>query len=158
MYKKILLATDGSKRSAIAADHALEIARAGDAELQVISVVDSGKPREAYDIDPDFHAETEELTDVNVQELIDERSRPEHKFVDEIATRASEAGVSATTSVLLGDPHKEILNYAKEAGSDVIVMGSHGRGALASAMVGSVTSKIIHQGDIPVLVIPVHDA
>lgn len=158
MFKKVMIATDGSSRAEKAAEHAFMMAKACGAELQVVSVVDAGSPREAYDIDPDFHDETEEMTDVNVDELKEQRSEPEQKVVESMIAAAREAGLNVSSHVAMGDPAKEILAFAKESGTDVIVLGSHGRSALGSAVMGSVCTKIVHSGEIPVLVVPVHDS
>ncbi len=158
MFKKVMIATDGSERAEKAAEHAFVMAKACEAELQVVSIVNAGSPREAYEIDPDFHEETEEMTDVNVDELKEQRSAPEQKVVDNMVAAARENGINNISShIATGDPAKEILSYARENGTDVIVIGSHGRSALASAVMGSVCTKIVHAGEIPVLVVPVHE-
>jgi nucleotide-binding universal stress UspA family protein len=46
-----------------------------------------------------------------------------------------------------------ILDYAAEKAVDEIVMGSHGRGALAGALVGSVAQKVVHGASVPVVLV-----
>ena len=53
-----------------------------------------------------------------------------------------------------GTPSKEIVRYAKERDIDLIVMGTHGRGLLAHAVMGSVTEKVVRNAPCPVLTLP----
>ncbi len=154
MFSKIMIATDGSERAERAAEHAFVLAKACNAELQVVSVTNTSSPREAYEIDPDFHEETEEMTNVNVDELKEKRSRPEREIVDKVLKLAAEKGIRASGHVAAGDPAEEILKFAEESGTGLIVLGSHGRGALASAVMGSVCAKVVRSGETPVLVVP----
>jgi len=52
-----------------------------------------------------------------------------------------------------GDPAGVIGEEAREAGADLIVVGTHGRGALARAVVGSVSTKLVHEAPCDVLVV-----
>lgn len=53
----------------------------------------------------------------------------------------------------VGDLAATIVEYAREKGCGQIVMGTHGRGKLAGAVLGSVAAKVIHLADVPVLLI-----
>lgn len=53
----------------------------------------------------------------------------------------------------VGDPATVIAEYARDKGCDQIAMGSHGRGALAGLLMGSVATKVIHLSDTPVLLV-----
>ena len=152
MLKRILLATDGSNRSEKAATHAIDLAKSAGAELSIVSVVDSGSPRTAIDIDP-YDIEDKSILD----ELDEEKKKPEYAFVKRIGEMASAAGVKSGSEVRIGTPADEILAYAKETSSDMIVIGSHGRGAVANAVMGSTGTNIVHKGDVPVLIIPMKD-
>ncbi|HKB21086.1 MAG TPA: universal stress protein [Gaiellaceae bacterium] len=68
------------------------------------------------------------------------------------ATKADEAGVESRAEILEGDPVDEILSVADNRGADLIVMGSRGRGALAGALLGSVSSGVVQHASVPVLV------
>ena len=48
---------------------------------------------------------------------------------------------------------KQIVNYAKEIGSDLIVMGTHGRGPMAHLLMGSVAERVVRLAGCPVLVV-----
>lgn len=152
MFKKILVAADGSSRAEKASSYAIGLAKSCGAELNVVSVVDIGSPRTAMEIDPDY---TEELKDsIDVDKLEDERKKIENQIVDHVNKMASAEGVSASGSVRVGHPSEEILKQAKDEGCDLIVMGSHGRRGLSAAVMGSVSTNVIHAGTFPVLVVP----
>lgn len=70
------------------------------------------------------------------------------------ATRVlSAAGVSHTTRMLVGEPGGVIARTAKESRCNLIVMGSHGHGALKALVLGSVVTKVLAQTEIPVLIV-----
>jgi nucleotide-binding universal stress UspA family protein len=64
------------------------------------------------------------------------------------------AAARCSTTVEFGDPATVIAETAETLGCALIAMGSHGAGALHSLLTGSVTTKVIHVGSRPVLVIP----
>jgi nucleotide-binding universal stress UspA family protein len=69
-------------------------------------------------------------------------------------TRAAlkRAHVAFTEKLVVSEPAPSIIKTAKTERCDLIVMGSHGHSALKNLFVGSVTAKVIAQGDIPVVV------
>jgi nucleotide-binding universal stress UspA family protein len=68
----------------------------------------------------------------------------------------TKAGVTATTLVAEGRPVEALLAAAKEHKAEMIVVGSHGEGAVSAAFLGSTALKLLHHSDIPVLVVPRH--
>lgn len=155
MVKKILVATDGSPRAEKAAEFGIRLAKACSADVNVISVVDEGSPRTALDIDKD---EIQEIMDeFDIAELEDDRKKPELVFVSRVTKMAKGEGISAKCEVRIGKPKDEILNYAAETSSDLIVLGSHGRTSMGNALMGSLTTSVLHSGSVPVLVIPAQD-
>jgi nucleotide-binding universal stress UspA family protein len=81
---------------------------------------------------------------------------PARAAIKELADKvASESGVTAPdvrVSLVRGDPATELLAAARDA--DLLVVGSRGTGAFASFLMGSVSTKIMHQAPCPVAVIP----
>ena len=75
------------------------------------------------------------------------------KALADTLTRAQEAGLETHPHIGVGDAARVILDYAAEKAVDEIVMGSHGRGALAGALVGSVAQKVVHGANVPVVLV-----
>ena len=70
------------------------------------------------------------------------------------AQRVRDAGIVCDVMLIEGAPHVEIVNHAEKQNGELIVLGTHGRGGLASAILGSVTERVIHRATCPVLVVP----
>ncbi|MEO8441516.1 MAG: universal stress protein, partial [Betaproteobacteria bacterium] len=76
------------------------------------------------------------------------------KIVDAVAAEARSARVKCETAIVISvRPYEAILQRAKKAKCDLIVMSSHGRTGLASLLLGSETSKVLTHSKIPVLVV-----
>ncbi|MNY55760.1 Stress response protein NhaX [compost metagenome] len=72
---------------------------------------------------------------------------------DEVKGRLEAEGLNATVELLQGSPAEVILNYAKEQGVDVIVIGSRGLGGIREFVLGSVSHNVVQSARIPVLVV-----
>jgi nucleotide-binding universal stress UspA family protein len=81
----------------------------------------------------------------------------EHRQIQDIANRLRKAGLDATALLVHGETVETILQEASDLDVDMIVVGSHGRGAMYQLLVGSVSKEILHDSPIPVLVIPTHN-
>ncbi|WP_135303446.1 universal stress protein [Haloarcula amylovorans] len=135
-FERILVPTDGSDGARIASDRAIDLALATDAALHVVHVVDP------YLLD----------TQVDPSQLLDALEDVGEQAVEEVETRATEAGVSTVkTELLTGNPHRAIVDYADEHDVDCIVMGTHGRTGLERYILGSVTERVVRLADVPVL-------
>ncbi|MGH3137382.1 MAG: universal stress protein [Gaiellaceae bacterium] len=137
--KKILIATDGSASALEAVAFGLELAREQDAEAVVIHVAP------ALDILPvaGFGMPAAQRHPVGPYDRMP---------LDEASTLATAAGVSARTELLTGNPVDEIVAFADSIDADLIVVGSRGHGAVASALLGSVSQGVLHEARRPVLV------
>ncbi|AQL44319.1 universal stress protein [Halorientalis sp. IM1011] len=136
MYDRILVPTDGSDHAVRAAEHALALARAFDATVRVIGVVDIQSvagPFNAGGVDDEFvdglKSQARESIEA-VEALTDER---------------------VETDVLEGTPAKSIVDDAADFDADLIVMGTHGRTGINRYVVGSVTERVVRLADAPVL-------
>lgn len=134
-FKKILVATDGSKYSDTAVKKAIDFAKSYGGEIVAISVVD---------IPPEFYAESPKT----VEELVNKAKG----YVEDVKREAESKGVKAETFVREGEAYRIIVDMAKEARAGIIVMGSHGRTGLKRLLMGSVTEKVIGHTPCPVLV------
>lgn len=138
----LLLPVDGSEYSDRALDYA--IARAA-------------KTRDAVHA----HVLTVQapIVTVNVKLFVSQESLETYyreegtKALADTLARAQEAGLETHPHIGVGDAARVILDYAAEKAVDEIVMGSHGRGALAGALVGSVAQKVVHGASVPVVLV-----
>lgn len=142
-YKKILVATDGSKYSENAAAQAVTIAKQCGGSLVVISVVasESESPLDIVrlelrkDIIADKELKAAECSIKNVQELSEKQ------------------GVNAEGLIMSGSPYEAIVSVAKERKVDLIVVGSHGKTGLDRLIMGSVAERVIMLSPCAVLVV-----
>lgn len=144
---KILLATDGSEFSMMAAQYAARMARAmGEAEITVIFVKDPashGLMSAGLDIYPDPNLMT------RVSEQLDEIANEVLHETREVLLNEKKGGDFRS---LWGSPSAIVCEIAEKEGFDLIVVGS--RGLRVSPMVlGSVTYQILTHSRVPVLVV-----
>lgn len=77
-----------------------------------------------------------------------------HTRLNEVKTDVQNRGFSATAVEETGNPADVILDKADEVGASMIIMGSHGHGALFHLLVGSATEGVLKRTKVPVLIVP----
>ena len=147
MISKILVPTDGSKTAQKAARYAVDLAKQLGASIIVLSVFDWISFMGSAS--PDTFVAPRELE--SVESSLQEAARKHGEAVKKLCDKH---GVQSKMILTTGHPVEDIVKEAKRSKADLIVMGSHGRSALAAAVLGSVTYGVIHR-DIktPVLVV-----
>ncbi|MUV88967.1 universal stress protein [Halapricum sp. CBA1109] len=138
MYDAIAVGTDGSENAQEAVERAVNLAREHDAELHVITVVNTARYGEPA-------LSSHELV---LNELEDRANRQ----LDAISEYGTEAGVRVVTRCFHGDPSEEIVEYARENDVDLIVLGARGRTHPRST-IGSTASRVLQDIDHEVLVV-----
>jgi nucleotide-binding universal stress UspA family protein len=141
VMKKIVIATDGSPSARDAVEFGLELALEQDAEpvfVHVAPVLDVAPVSGVGYAPPGAWPHT--VTEHDRAPLV------------EAAAIAAERGVTAKTELLAGNPADEIVAYADSIDADLIVVGSRGHGAVASALLGSVSRAVLREARRPVLV------
>ena len=139
LFKKILIATDGSKRTQNAVDMGLKIAGGQGSKVYAVYVVDTVT----------FTSIPMDVTWENMYQLLKDEGEDAVKAVKDIAP----AGVEVETHVLEGNPAVEITRYAADNGVDLIVMGTLGKSGIDRILLGSTAEKVIRIANCPVLVI-----
>lgn len=90
------------------------------------------------------------------RESLAKKFHVEHRQIQELANRMRKAGVDTTALLVHGATVETILKEASELEVDMIVVGSHGRGAMYQLLVGSVSKAVLHKSRFPILVVPTH--
>ncbi len=140
--KKILIATDGSASSHEAVEFGLDLAAERGAEPVLVHVAP------VMDVLPP--AGFGFATPGAVHHELNEHDRAP---LDQAAEIAALRGIDAKTELLAGDAVDEIVAYADSIDADLIVVGSRGHGAIAGALLGSVSTGVLHEARRPVLVV-----
>ena len=141
MYQRILIPTDGSACSIAATDHAMELAEAFGSRVTFVRVLE--------------HHYLPASAPIMARQTETANSETEHyatKILDRAKEIALDRGIEAETVWEIDDhPQDVIVKHAD--GHDLIVMGSHGRSGLGRIMFGSVTQRVLHRANCPVLII-----
>lgn len=142
LFKKIVTAYDGSKAATKALNKAIEMVKlTPDASLEVIHVFDFPRFYVA-----DGYAPIPASMNQDFYELAE-------KTVEEAKARLQEAGISAKVEMVQGAAAESILDYAKNNGNDLIIIGSRGLGGIREFVLGSVSHNVVQHAQIPVLVV-----
>ena len=141
--KRLLIATDGSEASREAVTEGVALARDLDARVLFVYV----KPAPSNLFGAPYY-----------QRKLTGETAEARRAVGEAMQVALEEGVDADWEILEGDAAGKIVGLARERKADLIVVGSHGRGAIAGTVVGSVSGEVVHNADRPVLVARPHAA
>ncbi len=144
MFKNILLATDGSAASDHAARLAVDLARTGGARLTALYVVD---PYPYLGI-----GETNPLGFQAYMSAAYEHAAQAHAKVSAMCVQGGKAVDLQLRRAEDMHASDGILEAAREEGSDLIVVGSHGRTGLGRLMLGSIAARVVSQSPVPVLV------
>ncbi|MBX7098686.1 MAG: universal stress protein [Myxococcaceae bacterium] len=138
--KTIIAALDGSDPALHAATKAAELARALGARLVLTSVVTPVFiPMEAGAID--------------LAAIEDAMAKDAEAQLTKAATTLQSPGLKIDRKVLRGTTVECLIDLAQKEQADLVVVGSHGRGAVQRALLGSVSSRLVHQCPRPVLVV-----
>lgn len=89
-----------------------------------------------------------------VREHMAEILRQEHQDIQELAAGLKASGVEAEALLVQGPTTDTLLEVAANVKAEMIIVGSHGRGALFRAFVGSVSEQLLKESKVPVLVVP----
>jgi nucleotide-binding universal stress UspA family protein len=141
--KKLLLATDLSEASASATDEAFELATRLDATLLVVSVIDPGSLL---------------MPGGRFRVRVDQVREKREQLAQELVERGREAGVDVSFLIWTGDPGDMIVEAAEAEHADMILVGSHGRGAVGRLFLGSVSEHVVRNAPCPVLVVRPREA
>ena len=138
MFKKILIANDGSEGAFAALDAALRLAHSHKAQLHMISV--------------------EEIQWIpgSREEVIGDKELADRKFaavVEKALTEAKHHRVKLTTHIVVGHAVPAIVDFIERDGFDLLVTGFMGHSALYNRVIGSTTDRLVELAPCTVLVV-----
>ena len=138
-YKRIMVATDGSRPARKAVETGIDIAKLSGAKIYAV-----------YVVVPTTHS----ARDFGWEKAAMEHFRNEGKraigFVEETAKAA---GIEVESVLIEGHPADEIVKFAEQNDIEMIVMGTLGKTGLDRFLLGSVAENVVRHSKIPVLVV-----
>lgn len=141
--KKILVATDFSEHAQLAVRYGAEFAKQFSAELLICHVVPYP------DLISQLPPTAEAYIPSNLHEIhVRTAEEQGQKLIAEFCQ-----GVNAAFRYCSGSPFVEIIRLAKEEDVDLLIIGTHGRGAVAHMLLGSVAERVVRKAPCPVLTI-----
>jgi len=141
--KKILIAVDESACSAEAVKFGVELASEHEADVIFVHVAP------ATDIVPIAGFGMA----VAMPRMPHELNAYDRAPLEEAEQIAEQHGVRASSELLVGDPADAVVGYADSQNVDLIVVGSRGHGALATALLGSVSRSVLSDSKRPVVIV-----
>ena len=138
LVTSILVPVDGSDHALKALNYALEMAEKYDAKVEILTVVNEVK------MAPDWAREYSEKLREQGEEVL------ESTFSKAVKQKP---GVEISKCLAEGYVSEEILKCAEKGNHDLIVMGSRGMGLVRGLVLGSVSSRVVNQAKIPVLIV-----
>jgi nucleotide-binding universal stress UspA family protein len=145
MYRKILIATDGSERSIKSSRHGIKLAKSLGSDVLVIYVINEMAISSVI--------ATLIRKGSSEEDLRKTLKASAEKIVMEVAKMGEASGVRVESLIREGDPASRILDVARIEGVDLILMGSHGEGGITKRLIGSVAQKVLNWSDTPVMIV-----
>jgi len=158
-YQNILITTDLTPNSEYAFKHAVLLARKSQAKIHLLHIIP--------EVDAGFRSYVSAVMGEGKLEKLEKRQEDEARIEikrgleeftrAELANHPEDFQNIASIEVFHGHPVSQILQAAERHNADVIVMGTHGKGALEHTFLGTVTEKVLRRSKKPVFVIPTPD-
>jgi nucleotide-binding universal stress UspA family protein len=138
MFKRILLATDGSTNAGAALEYARDLALRDNAQVIVVY---------AFPPVPKY------LGEPALEQLITRHITEGRQVISQALQELREVGLNVIVEILEGPPADAILRVANVRQCDLIVMGSRGHGEVASLLLGSVSHRVLAHARVPVMIV-----
>jgi nucleotide-binding universal stress UspA family protein len=144
IFRKIMVATDGSELVKKAVDSAIEIAKSSNAKLYAVHVIALG----------DYYSPMPLSIDVEWMKAMEEHLRIQGKeAIDYVENAGRDANVEVEPVILEGNPANEIVDFAEKNDIDLIVMGTQGKTGIQRFLIGSVAENVVRHSIKTVLVV-----
>lgn len=142
----VLVAVDLSAASESVIGAALRVANATGWPITVLHCASPDPEFVGHEADPESQ-----------RARLAEHYRNEHRAVQDLAGQLRDAGAEATALLVQGPTVKTTLAQAEKLGAELIIVGSHGHGAVYDVVLGSDSAGIVRKSPVPVLVVPTRE-
>lgn len=139
-FKKIMIATDGSVCSRLAANYGIELAKLSAGIVYAVYVI----PRDYF---------SSQAVDFDKKRMYDSLRKEGYKALSYLEGIGELEGVKVESALLEGHPADELIKYAEGNEIDIIVMGSIGKTGLDRLLLGSVAGNVARHSKVPVMVV-----
>lgn len=129
MFRRILVAFDGSEKSYGAFNFALEMSKLCPGAAPEIIVLSVAQPPEPIDI-------------VEMDAIIGSATQHYEELFKGLREKAKERNLEIKTEVAVGHPADQIVKYAKENNCDMVILGQRGKSKIESWLLGSVSKRV----------------
>ena len=143
----ILVAVDLSPASEDVVEAAGRVAKLTGATVYILHAAEPEPDFVGYDAGPEV-----------VRTQVAQELRKEHRDVQALAEKLRSDGVEATALLVRGPTVETTLKEAESLEAELIVLGTHGHGAVYDVLIGSYSAGIIRKSKLPVLVVPIRDS
>ena len=140
----ILVSVDFSDATPRILQAAGRLARALSGKLWLLHVAEAEPDFVGYEAGPDV-----------VRDQVAREFRDEHRRIQEYADAMRDDGLAVTALLIRVPIVDTVIAEGRRLDADMLIVGSHGYGAVYDLLVGSVSRGILKHADIPVLVVPV---
>lgn len=148
MIEKVLVAVDGSEPSGRAVSFASELLRGRDVEVTVLYVVE--EPGYVGVWADGLMSPEVIVTPPEIRKELESRAE---RVLEEARSAMEGKGLKVRTRVRWGNPAAEIIDEARTGDHDLVVLGTHGHGALRGFLMGSVSDRVARHANCPVLLV-----
>ena len=142
VLKNVLVATDFSEPAAVALAYGRDLARTYGASLHVVHVVEDVLMRYSPEVSfavPEMQRDLEQAAASEMATLVNDDDRRTLALTTAVQTAVNIPGA--------------LIDYAREHAADLIVAGTHGRGAIKHFLMGSVAERLVRNAPCPVLTV-----
>lgn len=141
--KNIIIAIDFSESTRRIVDAAIEVAKAFSAHLYIIHVAAPNPDFVGYESDPQSE-----------RDAVAAHYHQEHRELGAFSAEARQQGIAATALLVQGPTVEKLVQERERLQADLMVVGSHGRGAILQLVIGSTSEGLIRKAGCPVMIIP----
>lgn len=143
--KRIMVPIDFSETSVRALGYAADIAKAMNAEMVLVNVINQ------RDVDAVQWLEYQDKSNVTVDEFLEKQKKERASKMDKLIGDGGFEHLKIEKTFRVGIPFLELVYAVRETGADLVVMGSKGRGNAPGVIFGTTAEKMLRRCPVPLL-------